>query len=123
MYTYEWDPETGGLLLQPKPAEFSKEPRPVYYQELDLLGFDKYWDYEKDDRYPYMWAEANSYYYRGNKVAQIKGGSLINPPELIILDINSNRNSLLACVAIAFVKHYCKRLIGPLRAPLFRSCK
>ena len=86
MYTYEWDPETGGLLLQPKPAEFSKEPRPVYYQELDLLGFDKYWDYEKDDRYPYMWAEANSYYYRGNKVAQIKGGSLINPPELIILD-------------------------------------
>ena len=56
MYSYEWDAETGGYVLNSTPLTFSKEPRPVYYREMDLLGFDKYWDYEKDDTYPYMWA-------------------------------------------------------------------
>ena len=88
MYAYEWDPETGGLLLLPKPADFSKEPRPVYYQELDLLGFDKYWNYEKDDTYPLMWAESNNYIYRGRKVAQTKGGSQYKVPELILDEDN-----------------------------------
>lgn len=61
MYSYEWDAETGGYVLNSTPLPFSKEPRPVYYREMDLLGFDKYWDYEKDDTYPYMWAETNKY--------------------------------------------------------------
>ena len=86
MYSYEWDPQTGGLLLNSSPLSFSKEPRPVYYKELDILGFDKYWNYEKSDAYPYMWAEANNYFYRGRLVAKTKGGSLYTAPELIILD-------------------------------------
>ncbi len=86
MYAYEWDLETGGLLLLPKPEPFSKEPRPVYYQELDLLGFDKYWNYEKDDTYPLLWAEANTYIYHGKKVAQTRGGSQYNSPEIILDD-------------------------------------
>ena len=45
MYAYEWDSSTGGYILTPMPLAFSKEPRPVYYKELDILGFDKYWDY------------------------------------------------------------------------------
>lgn len=83
MYSYEWDAETGGYVLNSTPLTFSKEPRPVYYREMDLLGFDKYWDYEKDDTYPYMWAEANKYWYRGQLVAQLKGGTLFEAPELI----------------------------------------
>lgn len=47
MYAYEWDSSTGGYILTPMPLAFSKEPRPVYYKELDILGFDKYWDYDK----------------------------------------------------------------------------
>lgn len=84
MYNYIYDAETGGLLLNTSPTQFSKEPRPVYYKELDLLGFDKYWDYEKQDALPYMWAEANKYYYFGRLVAQTKGGSLYAAPELEI---------------------------------------
>lgn len=61
MYAYEWDSSTGGYILTPMPLAFSKEPRPVYYKELDILGFDKYWDYDKNDSFPYMWAEANNY--------------------------------------------------------------
>ena len=74
MYTYEWDTETGGYILNNVPLKLSKEPRPVYYKELDILGFDQYWKYEKCDFFPYMWAEANNYYYRGKLVAKTQGG-------------------------------------------------
>lgn len=86
MYAYEWDSSTGGYILTPMPLAFSKEPRPVYYKELDILGFDKYWDYDKNDSFPYMWAEANNYYYRGRLVAKTKGGSLYIPPELVLIE-------------------------------------
>lgn len=86
MYSYTWDAETGGLLLNSSPLSFSKEPRPVYYKELDILGFDRCWNYAKNDSYPYMWAEANNYFYRGRQVAKTKGGSLYTPPEIVIMD-------------------------------------
>ena len=86
MYSYEWDSSTGGYVLLPTPLSFSKEPRPVYYKELDILGFDKYWDYDKNDCFPYMWAEVNNYYYRGRLVAKIKGGSFFTKPEIVIID-------------------------------------
>ena len=73
-------------MLLPEPLNFSKEPRPVYYRELDALGFDKYWLYDKNDIYPYMWAEVNSYYYRGKLVAKIKGGSMYTAPQIEIIE-------------------------------------
>ncbi len=84
MYNYTYDKKTGGVLLNTSPMQFSKEPRPVYYKELDLLGLDKYWEYEKQDNLPYMWAEANKYYYFGRLVAQTKGGNLYTAPEIEI---------------------------------------
>jgi len=86
MYSYTWDIETGGLLLNSSPLAFSKEPRPVYYEELDILGFDQIWNYEKNDAYPYMWAESNNYFYRGRLVAKTKGGSLYTAPEIITVE-------------------------------------
>lgn len=86
MYTYEWDSSTGGFILTPMQLAFSKEPRPVYYKELDILGFDKYWSYDKNDSFPYMWAEANNYYYRGRLVAKTKGGSVCKAPEIEIIE-------------------------------------
>ena len=86
MYSYEWDSETGGILLNSTPLQMSKEPRPVYYKELDILGFDKFWNYEKDDKYPYMWAEGNNYIYRGRLVAKTKGGTVCQSPELVLIE-------------------------------------
>lgn len=83
-YSYTYDAQTGGLLLNSTPTGFSKEPRPVYAPELDVLGFDKYWQYEKQDDLPYMWAEANCYYYRGTLVAKLKGGNIYTAPEIVI---------------------------------------
>ncbi len=84
MYSYTYDKETGGILLNSSPTGFSKEPRPVYAAELDILGFDKHWDYDKQTELPYMWAEANNYLYRGILVAKLKGGNLFAAPEIII---------------------------------------
>lgn len=86
MYSYSWDEDTGGLLLSSSQLNFSKEPRPVYYKELDILGFNQHWQYEQNDTYPYMWAEANNYYYRGRLVAKTKGGSIYTAPEIILVD-------------------------------------
>ena len=86
MYKYEWDEETGGLILLPELEKMSLEPRPVYYRELDILGFDKYWNYPKDDSAPLLWATANNYIYRGRLVAKTKGGALYTPPELELIE-------------------------------------
>ena len=84
MYSYTYDKKTGGILLNSSPTGFSKEPRPVYATELDTLGFDRYWNYERQTELPYMWAEANNYWYRGILVAKLKGGNLYAAPEIII---------------------------------------
>jgi phosphoadenosine phosphosulfate reductase len=84
LYSYTYDEQTGGILLNSTPTGFSKEPRPVYARELDILRFDKYWHYDTQNDYPYMWAEANNYYYRGKHIAKLNGGNLYTAPEIII---------------------------------------
>ncbi len=84
MYSYTYDEITGGILLNTSPTEFSKEPRPVFAPELNVLGFAKIWRYDNQVHTPYMWAEANQYYYRGILVAKIQGGNVYNAPKIII---------------------------------------
>lgn len=82
MYAYRHDPDTGGLLLHDGSMAFSREPRPVYAPELDLLGFGRLWRYDPQSDIPYMWAEAEKYWYRGLLVARTVGGSLREAPRL-----------------------------------------
>lgn len=84
MYSYTYDKKTGGILINSSPTAFSKEPRPVYAAELDVLGFDRYWKYDRQTEFPYLWAKANNYWYRGTLVAKLKGGNLYTAPEIII---------------------------------------
>lgn len=114
MYAYTYDKQSGGLLLTSSPLAFSKEPRPVYYKELDILGFDRYWNYEKKDSYPYMWAESNSYYYRGRKVAQTKGGSCYTAPEIVILEDPEPNGELLRFVDIPAMVEKNRRILDGL---------
>lgn len=83
MHKYEWDPVTGGILLLPQQEKSSKEPRPVYYREMNLLGMNKRWKYPQNDNAPIMWAEAEKYIYRGRIVARSRGGFLYTPPTII----------------------------------------
>lgn len=43
MYAYTFDPISGGIILTDDDTkQFSKEPRPVYAREMDLLEWIKY---------------------------------------------------------------------------------
>lgn len=85
MYNYEWDAQTGGFILNTKMAGVTKELRPVFFEELDLLGFSKYWKYPKTDN-PLLWAETRRYIYKGRLVAEAAGGGLFTAPELKIYE-------------------------------------
>lgn len=84
MYNYEWDIETGGYILLPtKITGVTKELRPVFYDELHLLGVDR--DYGwiiPNAENPLMWAEGRRYFYRGELVAEATGGGLFSAPVL-----------------------------------------
>lgn len=84
MYNYEWDKETGGYILLPtKITGVTKEVRPVYAEELRILGLDKDygWIIPETDQ-PLMWAEGRRYFYRGEPVAEAVGGGLYSTPIL-----------------------------------------
>lgn len=55
MYSYSYDATTGGIVLNSSPTVFSKEPRPVWAAEMNLLGFHQYWNYDEQNDIPYMW--------------------------------------------------------------------
>ena len=114
MYQYVWDPETGGLLLTSEVSKFSKEPRPVYYRELDLLGFDQYWNYPKDDSAPIMWAESNNYIYQGRVVARTKGGSVYTAPEIIVIEEPEPSEQVLHQVDVSMMVEKNRELLDTL---------
>ena len=122
MYSYEWDASTGGYILIPTPLTFSKEPRPVYYKELDILGFDKYWTYDKNDSYPYMWAEANNYFYRGRLVAKTKGGSLYTKPEIVLVEDPEPEGYPLRFVDIPAMVEKNKEILDQITQDTIKKC-
>lgn len=85
MYEINWDEETGGILLADSLEKFmSLEVRPVFFEELDLLGFNRYWEYPRDEE-PLLWAwGGRKYYYRGELVAEAEGGGMFTPPHVKI---------------------------------------
>ena len=95
MYSYIHDPETGGLLLTSSPTKLSLEPRPVYAPELDMLKLSQRWKYLPQTDAPYMWAESNTYIYRGVKVAVLHGGDLYHAPEVEITPEGEKISELL----------------------------
>lgn len=81
MYKVTWDKENNGIILSDKipDNQVISPPRPVFFEELDLLGFDKHWEYPKSDK-PLLWAIGRKYYYKGLFVAEAKGGNIYNKP-------------------------------------------
>jgi len=64
VYDFEWDPETNGILLTGAPPESPRPVRPVFYEELDLLGLQRFWRYPRC-REPLLWAIGRRYYNKG----------------------------------------------------------
>jgi phosphoadenosine phosphosulfate reductase len=88
MYNYDWDEQTGGYVLNTKTIGVIKELRPVFYEELDMLGFkEKGWKYPKSDK-PLLWAETRRYIYKGRLVAEVTGGGLYTKPTVKFYEEN-----------------------------------
>lgn len=88
MHNYIFDAATNGLLLQAEEINpvACKEPRPVYAEEMDLLGFGRVFDYPRDTGLPLMWSEQTSYFYKGVKMAKLKSSEFVEMPEVVRLD-------------------------------------
>ena len=123
MFKIEWDSETGGVLLSSKvtKATLGISPRPVWFEELDLLGLDKLgYSYPRVEA-PLMWAVNKQYYYRGELMFETKGANIYDAPTIIfqkgkktatiapvdvetMLQRNSDQMFLLENEAIEFIR-------------------
>ena len=86
MYKILWDKDSNGILLvNDADSEIVAPPRPVFFEELALLGFSKFWNYPKTQK-PLLWAIGRRYYYRGKLVAEAKGGNIFESPKIVITE-------------------------------------
>jgi len=85
MFKIVWDKENNGVLLTMRSSQetLNVAPRPVFYEELDLLGLNKHWDYPKCKE-PLLWACDRRYFHFGELVLEAKGGNIYDDPELIL---------------------------------------
>ena len=85
MSKIEWDIKTGGVVLK---RHISKEtlsisPRPVFYEELDLLKMEQLgWKYPRCKE-PLLWACNKQYFYRGQLVFETKGANIYDAPTVV----------------------------------------
>ena len=85
MFKITWDIETGGVLLSTKVAKdtLGVSPRPVFFEELDLLGLDRLgYAYPRCEA-PLMWAVNKQYFYRGELMFEAKGANIYDAPSIV----------------------------------------
>lgn len=88
MYKIIWEPEFNGIRLtsSSKGHELNVPPRPVFWEELDLLELNKKgWIYPHVEG-PLLWACDRRYFYKGQFVLEVKGGNVFDAPTVIQQD-------------------------------------
>ena len=88
MFKIVWDKEYNGVRLTMSSAgeALNIPPRPVFSEELDLLGMSKYgWKYPRTDA-PLLWACERRYFYKGELVMELRGGNLLDAPQVVLCD-------------------------------------
>lgn len=88
MFKIVWDKEYNGVRLTMSSAgeALNIAPRPVFSEELDLLGMGKYgWKYPRTEA-PLLWACERRYFYKGELVMEVKGGNIFDSPTITISD-------------------------------------
>ena len=82
MYKISWDYETGGVLLHSHVTSdtLGITPRPVFWEELNLLKLNELgWEYPYTEE-PLMWACNKQYFYRGKLMFEVKGANIYDSP-------------------------------------------
>lgn len=79
MFKIVWDKLNNGVrltLAPPSGEALNVAPRPVFWEELDFLGLDKFgWTYPHSEA-PLLWACDRRYFYKGELVLEVSGGDL-----------------------------------------------
>ena len=85
MFKVEWDIETGGVKLSSKLSKdtLGISPRPVWHEELDLLGLDRLGFIYPHTDAPIMWAVNKQYWYRGALLFEAKGANIYDAPTVV----------------------------------------
>ena len=123
MYKITWDKETGGVMLHSRIVEgtLGTSPRPVFWEELDLLKLNEMgWSYPHSSE-PIMWAINKQYWYRGELLFEAKGANIYDEPTVVfqsgiqkkalksvnvkkMIERNSDSMFLLESEAIEFIR-------------------
>ena len=123
MFRVSWDEETGGVLLSSKVTKetLGISPRPVFFEELDMLGLEGLgWSYPRVKE-PIMWAVNKQYWYRGEILFEAKGANIYDAPTVVpavgvepmallavdverMLEKNSDAMFLIESEAIEFIR-------------------
>ena len=85
MFKVVWDTKYNGVRLTMSAAgeALNVSPRPVFWEELDLLGLNKMgWIYPHVDE-PLLWACDRRYFFKGQFVLEVKGGNIFDAPTVI----------------------------------------
>ena len=85
MSKIEWDSRTGGVVLKRHITKqtLSVSPRPVFFEELDLLHLKDFgWSYPECSE-PLMWACNKLYFYCGEQVFEVKGANIYDAPTVV----------------------------------------
>lgn len=85
MFKIVWDAEYNGVRLTMSSAgeALNVSPRPVFWEELDLLGLNNMgWIYPHVEE-PLLWACDRRYFFKGQFVLEVKGGNIFDAPAVI----------------------------------------
>ncbi|MBR1889813.1 MAG: phosphoadenosine phosphosulfate reductase family protein, partial [Alloprevotella sp.] len=85
MYKITWDKETGGVLLHSRIVEgtLGVPPRPVFFEELNLLKLNELgWEYPHSTE-PLLWAVNKQYWYQGDLMFEAKGANIYDAATIV----------------------------------------
>ncbi len=108
MYKITWDPETGGVRLHSRIVDgtLGISPRPVFFEELNLLNIKGLGFSYPNAQEPILWAINKQYFYRGQHLFDVKGANIYDKPS-VILDPEVTPSSLTP-VDVATMLEHCK---------------
>lgn len=84
MFKVKWDFQNNGIILSDnlEEKEAIVPPRPVYVEELRMLGFDNKFKLPNENL-PVCWAIDKRYYYCGELIAEAKKANIYEDPTII----------------------------------------
>lgn len=87
MFKMKWVPKYNGVILSEyiTEDEMLHDPRPVYVEELKMLGLDQVFRLPREN-VPVCWEIDRKYYYCGELIAETRKGNIYENPQVVVHD-------------------------------------